>query len=158
MRETFVLNDLLSTLILLETKGHDLYTNLMGKQEDERSKQFFSILAGQELNHKKIYETLLAEFEETNGSNEVEKVDEAYRAYIDVLLKGTIDFLNTNCEPKDRAEAFDISVRLEKDTLMFLGEVKKAIAEGAHTAIETIQAEEQKHLQMIYAFWGYTNV
>ncbi len=146
MRETYILGDLLQTLIQLEIKGNSLYTELAHQQEDQEVKFFFQTLADQELKHKILYNGLLEELEE-----EIEP-DADYKRYVDALLAGTIHFISTDLSSKPHGEAFEIAVRLEKDTLLFLMEVQKVIPKSAHGIIEKVMTEERKHLEMLYRY------
>lgn len=143
MGETFVLSDLMQTLIRLEEQGNALYTALVEKQQVDEVKKLFALLADQELKHKKLYEKMKDELEE------VTTLSDEYKAYVDVLLKDTIAFLSSTLAPQNHVEAFETAVRLEKDTLLLLSELKQIVPHSAHDLIERVQEEERKHLQLI---------
>ena len=143
MGETYVLGDLMQTLIRLEEKGHEMYSALVEKQTSPEAKKLFAILADQELKHKKLYEKMRSELEEVNT------LDREYKAYVDVLLKDTIDFLKGTVAPQSPEIAFETAVRLEKDTLLLLSELRQIVPPSAHNLIEQVQGEERKHLEWI---------
>lgn len=146
MGETFVLGDLMRTLIRLEEQGNGLYTALVEKQTVDEVKKLFALLADQELKHKKLYEKMSGELEEVSA------ISEEYKAYVDVLLKDTIAFLSNPLNAQNHEEAFETAVRLEKDTLLLLSELKQIVPRSAHDLIERVQEEERKHLQLIYKY------
>ncbi len=146
MGETYVLGDLMQTLIRLEEKGHDMYSALVEKQTSLEAKKLFTILANQELKHKKLYEKMRSELEEVNA------LEEEYKSYVDILLKDTISFLKGSVEPQNTELAFETAVRLEKDTLLLLSELQQIVPPSAHKLIEQVQEEERKHLQWIIQY------
>ncbi len=119
MSEKFILEDLLNALIELEETGNKLYTELSERVENTKVSDLFSLLARQELKHKEIYQgyklSLIAK----------EQVDEEYLSYIKVMLQKNIKFLNKVATPEDLEASVCQSVQLEKDTILFLLEMKK---------------------------------
>lgn len=146
MRETYGAEDLLNTLISLEIKGNLNYERLAGKAPDEKSRKLFTILAAQELKHKKIYEGFK---ENLPGS---EPVDEEYLTYISLLLKKKIPALKGEEIPTDFEEGFLLAMELEKDTIFFLHEAKMLLGAEQAREIDPLIAEERKHLQYLLEF------
>lgn len=144
MSEKFILEDLLNALIELESTGNSLYTELSERVENKEVADLFSLLARQELKHKEIYtgykSSLVAK----------EEVDDTYLAYVKVMLEKNIKFLSTTAAPEDLHGSVCQAVQLEKDTVLFLLEMKKIISEHHHKEIDEIIDEERKHLQYLY--------
>ncbi len=146
MRETFVAEDLLNTLISLEVKGNLNYMRLAEKAPDNKSRELFSILAAQELKHKKIYEGF------RDNLPGAEPVDGEYLDYISLLLGKKIPALKDGDVPTDFDEAFLLAVELEKDTIYFLHEAKMLLGHDQSSEIDPLIAEERKHLQYLLEY------
>ena len=144
MSEKFILEDLLNALIELESTGNKLYTELSERVDNKEVADLFALLARQELKHKEIYSgyksSLVAK----------EKVDEAYLSYVKVMLEKNIKFLSTKMVPEDLHGSVCQAVQLEKDTILFLLEMKKVIEDHHQKEIDEIIDEERKHLQYLY--------
>lgn len=148
MQETFSLEDIFNVMIELEDLGNKHYTEMQLLTQDLELKQLFGILASQEIAHKEIY----IKYKNTNITFETSKADSEYQAYIDSLLKGTIRFLKASREIKDFEHGFDIAVNLEKDTILFLSELRRIIEKNYYEAIDNILNQERSHLQSLYNY------
>lgn len=146
MQESFILEDLLNVLIHLETTGNQMYTELSKRAEDPKTTELFSLLAAQEMKHKRIYEG----FKKTLQVHE--QIDQDYVAYLEVLLKENIHFLDVETTPEDNREAICLSVQLEKDTILFLMEMQKILLPEYKAQVDDLIDEERKHLQYLYEY------
>ncbi len=54
MQESFILEDVLNTLIQLEVTGNKVYTELAKRTGDDKSVELFTTLADAEMKHKRI--------------------------------------------------------------------------------------------------------
>ncbi len=144
MSEKFILEDLLNALIELEDTGNKLYAELSEKVENKEVADLFSLLARQELKHKELYESYKSKLVTK------ENVDEEYLSYIKVMLKKNVKFLNTVVVPEDMEASVCQSVQLEKDTILFLLEMKKIIEDHHQDEIDKVIDEERKHLKYLY--------
>ncbi|HHX37250.1 MAG TPA: ferritin family protein [Clostridiaceae bacterium] len=144
---TFGVSDLLAAMVRLEQTGYRFYTELVARAEDEEEKKFFAHLAEEELRHEKIYSELAEQYKSVEPEN---KLDEPYGEYLDVLINQSFAF--TEEDLKDRASAWKIAVGLEKDTLLFIGEVELLIDTNDREIFETIKEEERGHLKALVAY------
>lgn len=144
MSEKFILEDLLNGLIELEDTGNKLYTSLSEKTLNEDVSKLFAGLADQEMKHKELYQS----YKMSLVPREV--VDEDYLSYIKVMLQKNIQFLNIIKAPNDYEKSICQAVQLEKDTILFLIEMKKIVESHHQTEIDEIISEERKHLQYLY--------
>lgn len=144
MSEKFILEDLLNGLIELEDTGNKLYTSLSEKTLNEDVSKLFAGLADQEMKHKELYQS----YKMSLVPKEV--VDEDYLSYIKVMLQKNIQFLNIIKAPNDYEKSICQAVQLEKDTILFLIEMKKIVQSHHQTEIDEIISEERKHLQYLY--------
>lgn len=143
MRETYVTEDLLNTLIALEIRGNENYTRLSAQSKDEKSRELFGILAMQELKHKAIYEGFKGSLTGT------ETADADYLAYVELLLEKQVPIIAKRIVPEDYQEGLQLAVELEKETIYFLHEVKGLLGQEQANQVEPLIAEERKHLQYL---------
>ncbi len=66
------------------------------------------------------------------------------------MLQKNIKFLNKVATPEDLEASVCQSVQLEKDTILFLLEMKKIIEDHHQKEIDKIIDEERKHLKYLY--------
>ncbi len=144
MSERFILEDLLNALIELEDTGNKLYTSLSEKTLNDDVSKLFETLARQEMKHKALYQS----YKMSLVPKEI--VDEDYLSYIKIMLQKNIQFLNIIKAPNDYEKSICQAVQLEKDTILFLMEMKKIVESHHQTEIDEIIAEERKHLQYLY--------
>lgn len=142
MREIFVLEDILNALIALEKHGNVLYLSMADQAKDLETKNLFTELAEQELQHKKIYQ----DFKEKFRLNT--EIEEDYLDYLNELIRSNMHLERTEILAYSYKQALDIGVQLEKDTLLFLNELKAILAEKAGAIAELVQ-EEKRHLQRL---------
>jgi rubrerythrin len=116
--------------------------------EDHELEKFFIVLAKQELKHKALY----ISYKDQHIPFKSSGITEDYYAYMDVLLKGTVKFLEVSKDVKDFEAGYDIAINLEKDTLLFLGELKHIVEESYHEVINNVMDQERGHLKALYEF------
>ena len=104
MHELFSLEDVLNVLIELETLGNIHYTEMEKLTDDYKLKEFFGLLAKQELAHKDLY----SGYKKTNITFDSSKVSKEYISYMDALLKGTVKFLETNRTMRDFNHGYEL--------------------------------------------------
>lgn len=148
MSEVFQISDLLNSLIELEKTGHSFYDQAAKITSDAKAADLFRYLAGEEEKHEKLYMDLAEKFrDEAPGG---EPLDEEYNAYLQTLLSRQFHFNDADLQSLEAA--FRFAVSLEKDTLLYVGEVR-TILEDRHTELfKIIQKEERKHLKLLTDF------
>lgn len=148
MREVFTLEDIFNIMIELEDLGHHHYIEMQAMTDDYKLKELFGILATQETAHKKLY----TKYKNMNITFERNAVSEDYEAYMDSLLKGTVRFLEQSKEINSFEHGINIAINLEKDTILFLTELRRIIDKQYHEAIDNITDQERKHLKSLYDY------
>ena len=147
MSEIFRVSDLMNSLVELERTGNGFYTKMAGQADDEKIKALFSMLAGEELKHEKIYSDLAKEFRENGTAHEV---DGEYGAYLKALVAQHFAFSAENLNTLDAALSFAVS--LEKETLIFIAEIQNILGTQKAELFGRIKGEEQKHLLMLMEY------
>lgn len=148
MSELFSLEDIFNVMIELESLGNIHYGRMKGMTDNAKLKVLFEQLAAAELAHKELYTKF--KFEIVNFNQE--KVNEEYREYMRALLSQTIQFLNANREVTDFEKGFELAVSLEKDTILFLNELRSIVDASFYKSIDQVIAQEQGHLRALYQF------
>ena len=148
MQEIFSVEDVINVMIELETRGNEHYLSLSKQTQIETLKKLFMNLANAEQKHKLRYENLKKEI----LNFEHEDLSDDYEAYILSLLKQTIRFLNETRTQMNVDEGFRIAIQLEKDTILFLMELKSMIGQQFDADMEQIISEERGHLKLLYQY------
>ena len=148
MQEIFSIEDVINVMIELETCGNEHYLSLSKQTQSEELKNLFLNLANAEQKHKLRYENLKKEI----LNFEHENVSDDYEAYILSLLKQTIRFLNETRNQINVEEGFLLAIQLEKDTILFLMELKSMIGQQFNADMEQIISEERGHLKLLYQY------
>lgn len=145
MSEVFRTGDLLNSLVELEKTGHDFYLKMSRQSRDAKRGDLFRFLAGEEAKHEKIYTDLSNEFSGSTTAHE--EVDEDYGAYLKALLSQHFNFSAADLDTPEAALKFAVS--LEKDTLIYLGELQSVLKGWKADLFERIKKEERNHLRML---------
>lgn len=153
MQELFSLEDVFNVMIELETLGNKHYLEMEKQTKDYQLKELFSGLAKQEMAHKELY----TKYKDMHISFETNQLTLEYKDYMDALLKGTIRFLKGSQEINDVEHGFEIAIHLEKDTILFLGEIKGIIGPTYYEAIDEVLSQERNHLKALYKWQSPRN-
>jgi rubrerythrin len=137
------LKDLLNVALKIESDGYTTYSRLADENEGEL-KSLFSHLAAQEREHqekfKKIFESV-----ETNQSAVADWAEDENAGYLMTFAKMAIfPKLNGAENPETLNDAIDLAVDVEKDSIIFYGDLKAYFKDKA--IIDEVIAEEKKHL------------
>lgn len=143
MSELILIEDILNALISLEEKGARNYDILAKNAESIETKNLFETLSIKEQEHKEIYKTFKKDHILT------EEVNEEYSGYVDALLQNAfyeeIDFdLSYTFE-----EGLRYAMNLERDTIIFLNEIKAFANKAYAQEIEQLKNEEKHHLKIL---------
>ena len=154
MQEIFSIEDVINVMIELETCGNEHYLSLSKQTQSEELKNLFLNLANAEQKHKLRYEN----FKKEILNFEHENVSDDYEAYMLSLLKQTIRFLNETRNQINVEEGFLLAIQLEKDTILFLLELKSMIGQQFNADMEQIISEERGHLKLLYQYQNHLQV
>lgn len=148
MKEVFSLEDVFNVMIELESMGSVHYSNMKNMTDNSKLIVLFDKLSKQEFAHKELYIRFKTEIVTFSS----QKVDDEYKAYMDCLLTQTIGFLSENREVEDFEKGFAIAIQLEKDTILFLNELKEIIGSSHTEEIDRIILQEKSHLRALYEY------
>lgn len=145
MAEQFLYEDILNTLIELETRGTVLYSKLAENAVNLETRQLFEFLSGQEDIHRGIYMGLKKDVYDR------EDVTEDYKGYVAALLEQAFDsLLDVEAVSQDLSMAIKKAKHIEMETLVLLSEFKRLLPDIQHEHIDHLMDEERKHLKLLY--------
>lgn len=145
MAEQFLYEDILNTLIELETRGTALYSKLADHAATLETRKLFEFLSGQEDIHRGIYMGL------KKDTYDREEVDEDYRGYMTALLDQVFEsLLDVETESYHLGSALKKAKHIEMETLVLLSEFKRWLPTVQHDRIDQLMDEERKHLKLLY--------
>jgi len=137
--------EILNLLVESEGKVAALYTDLSEKITNEKARNLFLKLAGDELNHQKMYEALMADLDQDLT---IDLEDEDYD-YIDSMIRYNY-FRTESLRDKDVKEnALLVAEKVERDAVMLVHEVMELFPEVAPKEMKKILKEEKKHLKYV---------
>jgi len=134
--------------IQIEKNGRDFYNGLVEQSKDENSRGMFKTLAGQEEEHITTFQHILSLF---NKYEPAESYPDEYFAYMNALAGDHVFTRENKGEEiarkvKNDREAIDIALRFEKDSIIFYEGMKKLISANDQGIVDSLIAEEQKHI------------
>lgn len=152
MAEIMMYEDILNTLIELETRGVALYSKLAAAADSLEVQKLMAFLSQQERQHQLFYENLKRQIvlHETPS--------EEYYAYLEALLDQTYHLL---LEAEEEGLIYSVAIKraksIEMATLVLLNEFKKIMDSSMEVKIDVLMNEERRHLQLLYSLEKKTN-
>ncbi len=152
MRSQFQPKDLLETLVKLEQNGQKFYEEMAKKfSDDKKNREFFEFLADQETHHEALYKSLS---EKIDKNQEIDKeYDDEYKAYIQSMIDQIFNFDSSNVGD-DPIDIYRFSIGIEKDTILFIKEVRTIVPEFEPELIDRVEAEERGHIKLIHQWYN----
>ncbi len=144
----FDARDLLKMAVKDEETGIAFYKALAAATRQPQVKaQVLSIAAQEEL-HARRFQGML---DARGDTQPMEEWPGQYDDYMNALLETRAFPDPAKAAERARSvmsdvEAINIAIRLEKDTLVFLGDVKTLLPKSQHDAVEAVIDEERQHL------------
>lgn len=148
MQEVFLLEDVLNVLIQLEGFGNVHYMRLAALTPELEVKKLFNELAKQEKHHQQIYEAYKVKYIQFNSS----QLSSEYQDYLRALIQSSIQFLSQENAFNTFEQGFGQAVQLEKETILFLTEIKALLPVEHHVEMDALCLEERRHLQFLMKY------
>lgn len=148
--------DVLQFAIRVEENGEAFYRETASMLADDDMKELFIRLAGEEINHKKTFEGMLAQLTDYQPP---ETYNGEYLTYLKSYIDGKAIFKDHPKIPemakvRDRDAALDFAIQREADSILFYEELKKFAGEKHAPVIDRIIAEERNHFVTLVAAKG----
>ena len=151
MGNLFSASEVVEIGIQIEKNGRDFYEGVVKLSKNEKAKEIFEFLRGEEDKHIEKFEDLLSQVKKYEPS---EAYPGEYFAYLKALSegyiftkagKGTEIVKNIKIEK----EAVDAGIGFEKDSILFYHEMKRFVLGGEQKVIDKLLEEEQEHLRKL---------
>jgi rubrerythrin len=143
------LDDIFFMAMKIEKNGEEFYKSLAKRTKNDKIRDSFSSLSGEEKKHRSAVLDLYSDFKmETKGSydNFLEKVSHLMSiANNNIFLQAQLSEVLGGVQNED--ELLDYAIRIEEDTIRFYKELQKSVDERCSLAIDSLIEEEQKHKQ-----------
>ncbi|HAR95943.1 MAG TPA: hypothetical protein DCR97_08285 [Deltaproteobacteria bacterium] len=145
--------DVLQFAIRVEENGEAFYRETASMMVDNDVRDLFTRLAGEEINHKKTFEGMLAQLRDYQPP---ETYDGEYLMYLKSYIDGKAIFkdhpkIPEMAKARDREGALDFAIQREADSILYYEEMKKFAGEKHASVIDRIIAEERNHFVTLVA-------
>lgn len=156
MGNLFAGSEVVEIGVQIEINGKDFYNTLAGKTKNEKAREIFNFLAGEEEKH-------IATFERIRDSVERYKPPEAYPgeyfSYMNALASEHVfTQKNKGVEAANRTkgdkDAIELGIKFEKDSIIFYEGMKKVVPEKDLLLIDALIDQEKNHLMRLNAIKG----
>jgi len=145
--------EIVEIAIEIEKNGRDFYNAFSGRLKDKDIKELFRCLSIEEANHIEDFKKI---FDSVSSHNPCESYPQDYFAYLNAIASEYV--FTKKDELKERIgsissekEAIDISIGLEKDSILFYEEMKKIVPDKDSNIIDTIIDQEKEHAKRLLA-------
>ena len=156
MANVFAGSEIVEMGIQIEKNGKDFYETLTGKSKNEKAKEIFKYLAGEERKHIATFQKIL---DTVHKYEPPESYAGEYFAYMNALAseyvftkenKGREIARNT----KNDKEAIELGIKFEKDSIIFYEGMKKVVPESQNRVVDALIAQEKNHLCKLFELKG----
>jgi len=135
----------------VEEAGELFYAAACEHVADERVRKLFAELGADERRHAAEFEAMLGQLTE---DLEQWREDDHYLAYLRAVVDGRVFSRPEEARARvagiaDVAGAVRFALDLEKNTILFLHELKTMLRPEAHAMVEELVAEEQEHVRKL---------
>jgi len=135
--------------IQIEKNGRDFYNALVEQLKNQKAKEKFKYLAGEEEKHITVFQNIL---DSVHKYEPPETYPGEYFAYMNALAR---DYVFTQKDKgreiakniKGDKEAINLGIGFEKDSIIFW--MKKVVPEYDHKIVDKLITQEQDHLRQL---------
>ncbi len=135
----------------IEVCGQAFYDAAVEEVDDAEARKLFTFLRNEERRHETEFEALLSHVEEADGEW---RDDEEYAGYMRSLAEYRVfpdpeaaRALVTAVD--DAASVLRHAMNFEKDSILFLHEMRPIVREEDRTMVDRLLDEERKHLRLL---------
>jgi len=152
MGEQFTIQEIVEIAIEIEKNGEIFYDILAESSETAILRDLFKYLSAEEKKHKVKFQEIL----KSVGGYQISEVYYAteYMGYMKALADERV--FRKDIQPQDIArslktpnEALDVAIGFEKDSIIFLYEMREMVGESQSEAIEKLLTEEKTHIRKL---------
>jgi len=152
MSEKFTIQEIIEIAIEIEKNGEAFYYELAESAETVMLRDLFKYLSAEEKKHKVRFQEIL----KSVGGYQISEIYYAteYMGYMKALadervFRGDIYPENIAKSLKTPKEALDVAIGFEKDSIIFLYEMREMVGDFDVDAIQTLLNEEKEHIRKL---------
>lgn len=143
-------SELVNIAVEIEKNGLAFYSALAQRATTVASKQVFTYLAEQEEKHRALFEGMV----EGAGKQPLDVLSEDYDAYLkalvdSIIFTGVKGAVAKAAQSRDEAEALEIGIKAEKDSILFYQEMRELVRRRDRDTVAEIINEERSHLSRL---------
>ncbi len=151
MVNIFAGSEIVELGIQIEKNGRDFYNALVEQLKNQKAKEAFKYLAGEEEKHIAVFQNIL---DSVHKYEPPESYPGEYFAYMNALAR---DYVFTQKDKgreiaknvKGDKEAISLGIGFEKDSIIFYVGMKKVVPEYDHKIVDKLITQEQDHLRQM---------
>lgn len=151
MVNIFAGSEIVELGIQIEKNGRDFYNTLGERSKNQKAKEKFKYLAGEEEKHIAVFQKIL---DSVHKYEPPETYPGEYFAYMNALAR---DYVFTEKDKgreiaknvKGDKEAINLGIGFEKDSIIFYGGMKRIVPEYDHKIVDKLVSQEQDHLRQL---------
>lgn len=151
MVNIFAGSEIVELGIQIEKNGRDFYNALVEQLKNQKAKETFKYLAGEEEKHIAVFQNIL---DSVHKYEPPESYPGEYFAYMNALAR---DYVFTQKDKgreiaknvKGDKEAISLGIGFEKDSIIFYVGMKKVVPEYDHKIVDRLITQEQDHLRQM---------
>lgn len=151
MVNIFAGSEIVELGIQIEKNGRDFYNALVEQLKNQKAKETFKYLAGEEEKHIAVFQNIL---DSVHKYEPPESYPGEYFAYMNALAR---DYVFTQKDKgreigknvKGDKEAISLGIGFEKDSIIFYVGMKKVVPEYDHKIVDKLITQEQDHLRQM---------
>jgi rubrerythrin len=151
MANIFSSSEIVEIGIQIERNGRDFYNSLFDKSDNDKAKEIYKYLAGEEEKHISVFRDILDTVQKYEPA---ESYPGEYFSYINALADDYV-FTKKNKGKEiaekitNQNEAIDMGIKVEKDSILFYKSMKKVVPESQYGAIDDLIVQEEDHLKQL---------
>ncbi len=143
-------DELLEMALKIEEDGEKFYTFLSEKLEDDRKKELFSYLAGQEREHAETFKELSKGLVEETDPSFWEEASKYIRSIVENKIFPSLEEMKKKSENMTLNQLLDFAISIEKETVIFYEELYDMVREKKSKEIlSKIIREEVSHVRKL---------
>jgi rubrerythrin len=154
MSDQFSIQEIIEIAIEIEKNGEAFYRTLVESANTARLRDLFKYLSEEEKKHKVRFEEIL----KSVGGYQISEIYYAteYMGYMKALADERV-FTKDVFAPdivknlKSSKEAIDLAIGFEKDSIIFLHEMRDMISDPEKETVQRLLNEEREHLRRLSA-------
>jgi len=153
MTSDVLYNEVFQMALQIEQTGYDFYKTMAHNAINETLREGYSQLAAEEKKHIEQFQQLQHAIEQIDAQqlDNWDELSQYFTALIDTKEIPTSPEKNSLIqELKDEIGAIHISISFEKDTILFLQELKRWLNSEAQQVIENMIEEEKAHILKLF--------